>query len=300
MTSLQFGMSSSERQEHLMCGLSLKHAMGVALIVVGMMFCSCTSKKQGREPVVNGHPLGYWLDVLVDKNKVTDVSRAELAVCKLGTNCIPYCISCLSVPDQRRTGPYTGSRAVYSVDNLRGGAAKAIELLGAQARPAIPNLTKLLGSDNVATVMLSARVLSTLGPLGVRSVVEDIASRPPASQAVIVKELSFAGTNIVPYVPYLMSNLDRFEQQTAVDCCGIIVTGCRGSTNLLPSFVNALHSDNPKLRYAAVWALLFMGTNAVQALPDLKGLTVDSDDAVARVARNAVAALSSERTADGR
>jgi hypothetical protein len=263
-----------------------------ALTSMCAMLCSCGPKEQGGGPVADGHPLDHWLVIMVDKTQANSVPQAERAIRRLGTNAISYCLASLSLVEQAKAT--RSAEKLIMAQNLSGGASKALELLGTEVKPSLPELTKLAHRADPDTVRLSAGILARLGSDGVSAMITGITNATLESRDAVVDQLGGCGTNLLPHMPFLLDNLGALDRLHSALCCTVLAMELGSKTNLTSSFVSLLRSRDPIVRFGAVNGLQTLGTNAIQAqaLPALMELKTDSDEYNADAAKNAIWVIS--------
>ena len=147
-------------------------------LLAPIILCSCAAIGTGSsEPVYNGKALSEWLmaDHGVEFADESDRALAKDAIREIGTNAIPVLLDLLSTTEWskgRVVAKLKSQDFKYllklpspsGVEVIRGIAKSGFSILGTNAEPAVPELTKLLHRED--TCMDAASVLAGVGPKG--------------------------------------------------------------------------------------------------------------------------------------
>ena len=201
--------------------------------VAGVLVIGC-APATNPEPRYNERTLSEWL-VEYEAGEVSGGTRdtnAITAICTIGSNAAPFLVKWINVADYTPTErvrdligfglghPYTPPRLARANRAMR-----AFQLLGTNAAPAIPDLTKIILEDKRYEAGIDAReALVYIGPPGVIA-------------------LSMLATN--------RSTPHRFETITTLGLSA--ETGPRDMAK--PYLTNCLSDPDPQVRYGAGCAL---------------------------------------------
>jgi PBS lyase HEAT-like repeat len=241
--------------------LSLALAIGLAISVVWTM--------SPDEPAYQGVPLSSWLaDLAADNGD----PRALAAVQAMDTNAVPHLVRAIAGWHHRRwkdrlhaigsTLPGTGRRVQDPANDRYCGAIFAFKALGPKATNAVPQLRKLLGSQNGDG---AARALAHIGPAALPALADAVTNASPAVRYHGLLGVSLLETNGGP---------------------------------ALPAVVKCLHDTNiafgTQIRWTAILALGEMRDAGRAAVPVLTELLDDPDPAVHTLATQSLNYLGSD------
>jgi HEAT repeat protein len=208
-----------------------------------------------REPIVRGHSLTFWLDRYHDYAShfgshgeyASNGAEAESAVRELGTNAIPYLLMMLQTRDNKPTEKLENLlRSLRLSPNHPSGirieeALLGFDILGAQARPAVPALVQLV--QQAQNLRSKCAAVYALGRIG-----------PSASEA-------------VPYLLLASSNSDFSLRFSTVSALGDI----RSQGNIvIPALKERLLDTNIAVRTLAARSLGKYGAEAADAMSALE------------------------------
>ena len=261
-----------------------------------------------REPSCQGRSLSAWLQVYArELDDPPSDRKAEAAIRQIGTNALPFLVRWVrheSTGDALkrmvnamlfRMPEASTPRALQrwadpELSEPKGvTAAKAFAVLGDQARPVIPELTKLMndpaapagaetavlalaGIGKAAVPVLSAQLANTNAPQ--RPLVALLFGNTPA-----------LATNADAIVPLLIHCLGESHERLRECAAGALgwraALDASHAAEVVPALTNCLRADCPRnLRFSAVWALGAYGEQARAAVPLLRRLTEDPEELV--------------------
>lgn len=283
--------------------------MACGILAVGFVWVLIAE----REPNCRGRTLSQWylrwaksVERDDDQSKVQCLEAAD-AIRQIGTNALPMLLEELkrrasSSPVRealydlvnRLPSPISKNSAVASTfsdaDKLE--PTSIFVILGAQAAPAIPELTSFLNAtNNLDLVHSAAFCLAAIGDGGLPPLLAALANpKHPACYAAaywlgVVTSPFHIGTNLSQAVPLLAQCTTAADQRLAERAIKAI-----GSIQLepqvsIPALSTCLASTNSKIRRAAVQSLAHFGHDGI---PALMIALKDSDEFVRRTATNMV------------
>jgi HEAT repeat protein len=254
----------------------------VALVVAGVLVAiTLAVVRRPREPVYDGETLSYWMEhyhrASAGSLMLVNPSARE-AVRTAGTNALPYLIQWMKRPAR-------GSGDV----NCPSWALHGFEVLGPEAKPAIPELVDLLGKcGNYPDLALAA-----IGPDAVPAITNVLATnRNFRAHFAACGALSCMGANAESAVPCLVGCLKR--PYPGVAARALAAVGHNRPGEIIPALVEALERSGGYEAVEMADALGSFGPAAADAVP---ALLAASTNRLADVRTHAAAAL--QRIAPG-
>lgn len=274
-------------------------------IFIYTVLCPCALASAGTsESVYNGRPLSQWL-FLLHSGELLDNSPEE-AIRQIGTNAIPTLLDLLGATPSNskrvarklkdeRFKTFLLLSPEKAAEGFQAIGRRGFALLGSNAEPAVPELSKLLHNDRTSYV--AARVLAGAGPKGF-SVLTNAFHDWRLVGAVIHALGAFEGGDKIAITRLLISGLkdpDPFIRGNAADFLR------RGDAELaVPALIPLLDDREFYPRERAAIALKAFGPAAASAAPRLltlyTNLIAGPDRELARTLGSSV--LSALRTAD--
>jgi len=261
-------------------------------IVVLVVSAFAAEETPDPSPVINGHPLSFWLSTWVDRSSSPGQRiEAQRTFEQAGTNVIPYLLEQLVVGDEvsahtDESDPDSIEKRRLAIERLIAAEA-ALRFMGARTVSAIPEYEHLLTSTNHGAAQAAAEILSDLGPHGTRILVDNLTSTNSVTREVIpgvLRDMASKNTrtNLFAEIPALFNSLDSLPMEKAFDCSAAIVR------SVIWEFTFRLESTNAETRYVCARRLGQMGVSAQSAIPYLEKLRGDSDKSVRAVAAEAL------------
>lgn len=153
----------------------MKFALGVAFLFLFAVVVHQSLKP--REPSYGGHPFSYWVKQYRQPNRNSISEQLEMAevddaIRHIGTNAIPTLLEMLQTQDskfKRAAIDFLNRQSLVRLD-WQSSAEKHVivtrvfEVLGSDAKPAVPGLLTLLTNDDVQVKHLAAEELCHIGP----------------------------------------------------------------------------------------------------------------------------------------
>jgi HEAT repeat protein len=253
-----------------------------------------------QEPSYNGRLLSQWLgDLQLSQPGAT---ATEGAVRAMGTNAIPALLKWISyerpLSQQSEDGPATAVPIAVERDRPLSPAERAVrsqyafEFLGAVARPAIPELTRLARTSSAPErAERCAASLAFIGPEAIPSLLSLATNAPPCTRyhAIGVLESFYRDRAVASLVPVLISCLGDTNTDFPVDGPIERVFHAIGPAVVVPVLTNALRSASARIRQRAFLCLSEFEfedpTNVPPTMvPTLRAAMRDPDSEVCRSA----------------
>ncbi len=250
---------------------------GVVLVVIALL-------GRDNEPRYDGHSLSYWLDRY--RRTSPDMSstgaeegpdpKAVEAISRIGTNALPLLLRRLryepsrarealarglnQAPGAVRPGwlaDWAESPKAYFTAR---GAANAFAILGSAARPAIPELLRLVHDREATNTAAFARYA-----------------------------LANIGADALPHLIALLEDTNAANRLYAAFYIGALSQLRTNAAAAVPALLNCLRDGDPKVQWTAAAALGEVGLQAEVVVPALQGAYEASADAMLR--RRCIGAL---------
>ena len=268
-----------------------------------------------REPTCRGKRLSQWLELCVTASDLEDTKSAEAAIRQIGPDGLPFLLRWIryeprqgkgtiqklvaKLPPKLRSKPWVYSLMEDRSGRLAADAEIGLAILGPQAAPAVPELTRLMKRYTATNCSLSAmHALGTVGAAGLPALMAAAAEDrfPNRFAAVTTIAMNFRGTNGLPALPLLLRTAEDSDVRLARASILALGTIKLQPETVLPVLTNRLHAPKPELRVAAVYALGSFKPQAVQLVPVLRDVLERDHDAAVRLEAVAVAAKFKEQT----
>ena len=159
-------------------------------------------------------------------------------------------------------------------DRRRWRAAQGLAALGPLAKPALPELTRLLYTNFWhSSIKEAAYALATMGPEGVEVLTNSVGPKSEWSGMCAIWALGqhpAAGTN---YIPFLLKATTSPSQGTAEGAIEVLGLYHVDAAQVIPALTNFLAGTNTALSERAARALGHFGRQATSAVPLLEAMT---------------------------
>lgn len=252
-----------------------------------------------REPVCRGKRLSEWLEQWVSSGDENESRTAEAAIRQIGTNGIPLLLNWIQYEPRTGKGSMQSlvdklparlrsNRLIYHfMENRTERRAVEAELglgiLGPQAAPAIPELTRLM--NNCAKTNCALSAMRSLGCIGSAALPALLTAAqdprfPFRLAAVATLGMNFRGTNGLPALPVLARCAG--DPDPRVVRASILALGALKlqPETTIPALTNRLHDARPDIRSAAIYALGAFKEQAISLLPVLSETFKDPEPTV--------------------
>jgi HEAT repeat protein len=288
------------KHDHPFFGLSIPRFLshGVPGWTYGLiMLCGSVAVAADQEPSYDGRLLSQWLgDLLVGEFGST---ATEGAVRAMGTNAIPTLLKWIAYePSPSQRSSQTGETVLsyrphypLSRGELAQRSQYAFECLGAVARPAIPELTRLArtSSDSWRAERCAA-ALAFIGPEAIPSFLSLATNGPPWTRSEALSCLArFAhdpeGEQAVPVVITCLGDTNTHYN---IDGAAQGVLSSLPPAVAVPAITNALQSPSARVRQNAIACLLIYtyGAPAMVPVAAIRAAMRDTDYQVRDTATN--------------
>jgi HEAT repeat protein len=258
-------------------------------ILMATLLCSCaTMSPRTSEPTYNGKALSEWLQLNCSGQDLD--GSAEVAIRQIGTNAIPALLEILQAagPEKRTIAARLKSPELKEAANFRGDpdsnaradqefrriAVHGFEILGTNAEPAIPQLTKLLYDPASICRDEAAMVLAKVGPKGF-----SVLTNAFKDEALVGFVSSAIGHNSSPVVTELLicalQNSDPISDPILRGNAADSLRG-RDATLAVPALIPLLDDNHSYVWHFAASALGSYGSAAKSAAPKLLSLYTNS------------------------
>ena len=207
-----------------------------------------TSCSHGHlEPFTGGRPLSDWVVQVAS----TDIGspryqEAVNAIQIIGTNALPFLVTWV-----KEAKPRTLSNGDEVATREAMAAPTAFALLGRDAEPAIPDLTKVLTNSNPIASACAAHALAKIGRAGLNPLTSALTNLNPTVRRNAAEYLLFMGTNALPAIPALRTatnDPDPTVRKPAAITLKLLYARAQ-PTRPCNSFLRSLRSFAATLRY---------------------------------------------------
>jgi HEAT repeat protein len=257
------------------------------------------------EPFHEERSLSEWLLLYQSSNPGKE--EVESAVRQIGTNALPFLLKWITYDPPGWRRPFNTAlarmptgiiRRFRDTDLQKAYAARdGFRILGSQASPAIPDLTRIMHDrSGRMSGRLAIQALGGIGENGLPPLVERVADAHAPDRWYVVSEISEmqkAGIDVRTAVPALLQYLHS-DYGIAADAGGIITTLAGQPSVLLPILIDSLHHTNRNVRLAAVQVLGEMGERSRHAIPALEGVLDERDVEMHAAVTNALQKIAPE------
>ncbi len=310
----------------------MKRRWRILLVVAGcgLVAAAALVLLRDRQPEYKGRTLTEWLldyspqgfyppRSYVPSRRAADRREAAEAVRQIGTNALPWLVKWIRYEGDRSSinrlreaavpkvppsaeGSFMVRRLLTDKAGLRAGAAVAgFEILGAQARPAVPGLARVLEESKAVESADRAMIcLAVIGTDGLPPLLATVTNqaKPGRVRGLGTRYIAYLAaqikTNANPAVPVLVQCLEDRDPQVAQEAAIAlgelaIEPGVTG-----PALTNALRNSDRLVRCLAAQSLGRFGRRAGAGVPALVNALNDAESVVREAATNALREIDPE------
>lgn len=263
-----------------------------ALLVLGILFVGAIVLFWNREPRARGHSLSTWLKAYGEIGTELSSEDAHAAINEIGERAIPTLLEKIQASDPAWKEPlhqlnskmrWLPVRSRYWAQEEQQEAVRGFRCLGPKARPAIPQLAKLLYDTNSTDAAGSA--LAAIGDEALPVLRAALTNGTnPVAQLVAMNATS--GSNwAVAVLPEMRMLKTHTNEQVAISAIvQLMHHGAKGEVEA--EALNVLQSGRSRSRASIVGSLTWAGVDPQKAAPVLVPLLNDANLFVRRAATN--------------
>lgn len=272
---------------------------GIAVVLVLTLW-------RERQPQFDGLPLSQWIVMLDGSDPDISQQQAQLAIRSIGTNGVPFLLKWLRYQERPWRTRLAAQAARLpgkfgdTVEELVRGrglerqqrAFAALGILGPDAKPALPFLTRQLAGPDPWTPM---RVIGFMGDVGLPTILTVLTNgSPTALRSLAIETLGsslkgFSATNVVQSV--VTACLEDPDREVALSAASVLCTRKIAQDRAMQVLAQALESNSTSLRQRAGGYLAenlrrsFSATTLVEYLQDTNSpLSLYAADALGSMA----------------
>lgn len=264
-------------------------AFGLFLLVIGLAYCLFHS----REPVYQGKPLSRWLidlrpfqflveeDPNIAKTKAKARQDAANAIRQIGTNALPSLLRMFEARDSRLHAFFVRWAKLFSIrltsyPERRERAISGLAILGTNASPAIPMLTRFLDDPGLAQNAIIA--LQRIGEKAIPALIAGVTNGNANTRAQAALTLGYFGPaarNAVGPLKTCLHDSDAEVRKIALQSLSQII-GQADET--VAAAISALEDSDPEVRAAAGSLLGECKKEATSSVPALvKRISIETN-----------------------
>ena|SRR5437660_308922 len=243
--------------------------------------------QRSADPVYLGRRLSEWLPKLIWGWPEEERAQAATAIATLGVKCVPFLLNQLEPQRPLLTQPLrdwfttnvlrrpavTGSGLSKELESLQKKiwTQRAFEILGPEAKPALPRLTELLADPITADG--AADALASIGPGSLpvlRKAIRgnDVAARRAAARS--LGKMKQCGPQAAQMLWGAVSDLDPSVRLNVESSLRALAE--RGEESVLAQARVLEHGPDPNLRYTSLYVLKFFKGASHSDAPDTRKL----------------------------
>jgi hypothetical protein len=237
----------------------------IVLACLAPLLAAILLQNRNNKPCYDGRPLSYWVKVLGTYSPQTPHRvDAQKAIRHLGSNAVPYLLKWYA----HRT-PTTPnrllSRTLGSLNSswdfaarhrvLSAGSLEAFEILGPQAKAAIPELAAAANDPaHPDTAELAALTLPCLGPEAAPAVAATL-TNGLTSAGCLLLTIPQMGSNAAPLIPQLLHFLKSTNEFFSCHSAEVLGELQLAPSLVVPALQASVQDGTPDLRTSAASAL---------------------------------------------
>jgi hypothetical protein len=267
----------SKRRKTLLLFAGLLLVFGIYMVFI-----------RGSEPTYKGKRLSYWFGWRVGPmswgTAVATHSnpKKEEVVRALGTNALPTALRWLQTKPSRLPyqlnplldrQPFVKYR--FHVGDRAYDGVRVFQILGPEARPAMPELIRLFGRKE--TCHYAAQCLVTIGPDGIALVCAGLTDRDQSVVKSCLEGLWYAGSNGVVAVPGLLDRLKDKDPAVRGSAANALRRIGQQPEVVVPALIGALADPDYEVKAHVLLALEECGRQASNAIPAIQRLLAETN-----------------------
>ena len=253
-----------------------------------------------REPSWEGRSLSSWLKDLepLRNEKMGAVGEQNAAAARraiqgMGTKCIPFLLQRI---DKLETTPLEGQLRTHGVsipskaaEPLPSDRINAITLamnaLGHEAAPIVPELQRWLASDNEDRGYAAALMLTSIHPEGTAVLISAYTNPTMPARFVIRLALPHAARLHPEVMPAFLSMASHPHPAIRTDTCFLLQNFEKDATIVLPVLIRLLGDRDSSVREEALATLGRFKADVGTAVPAITALLTDPDPEISSKAK---------------
>lgn len=277
---------------------------GIVLAAIGLTILFRDNKNY-----FDGKHLSHWAEIRYDSlhdDQEGEGARAAEAIRTIGTNGLPVLLGMMT------NQPPRWRVAVYKLFNRTVGqlnrdwqlvlypkgpseAAEAFRVLGRDAAPAIPELTRLMREPNENTSRLAGFALGGIGVPAIPSIAAGLTNRQWQVRRSALWGCRVLETNAAPLLPIVIDLLEKPRLEIDPPERARITTALAeldfAPEQVIPVLQNRLNDSDSRVRRAAVNGIARFATRSDLALPALQQASASLHPDVSGKAKRAIKAI---------
>jgi HEAT repeat protein len=285
----------------------------VSLVLVGVVVALLFS--DNCEPQFHGRPLSEWLLACYSPNSpkpdTAATQEATEAVRQIGTNALPCLLQWIQyeIPPWKKCANRLVSKLPLSLIHIfrdrsliRAEAAKqGFIILGAEASPAIPELTKMVNNPKLNWTWSGERAIAALaaiGKEGLPSLVSALANPQAPNRYLVadhIRNMDQSGIDVSSAVPVLLQCLKDGDESVTREA-GFVLNDLAAHPWIAVALTNNIQNPSATVRLAAVEFLGGIGEQGSFAVPALVTALNDSRFDIRSAATNALFRIAPEKS----
>jgi HEAT repeat protein len=254
-----------------------------------------------REPSYQGRSLSDWLIAAMKTSDTNLYVETQVAIKQMGPKAAPYLVSWLTYEpsDLKRR---ILKNLPWEVEDRKQDRAMVAEwalvVLGGDAKPAVPELTRLLNAPTEDNRPLTvAKILGQLDVLGKPALKEAIVSTNSSMRHRALFGIPSLGTNATDLIPYLMNALNDPDPHCRREAAIALKRLKANPEPVLLILTTNLADVSPDRRSAALHGLAVFRERSTPALPQITNLLNDRNGFVRSAAADAIKRITSSTNA---
>ena len=288
----------------------------VACVVIAILAVAVWPGERDREPSYQGKKLSEWLDLQRKRHHgdltVEEIDATPEAIRRIGTNALPSLVKWIGYDEKPRPKwveavldslPRVIAEAITDSLPTPSAAVRAdlasvgFEIIGPEARPAIPQLVLIASRGGTYSSTQAIRALGCIGPEGIAALGKELTSTHQTNRLGILTALQneyLVGTNGFAAVPSLLLCLNDTDSHVVEESLVTLGTLRAEPDITVPALMKLLRHQSPWYRRQAADFLSGFGDLARSSVTTLLEAREDSEFEVRFSATNALKTIAPE------